>query len=379
MADSRIILISEKAPRLESLDTEDVRKFLRDYFSYQNRVDESEVVSPLRALIDPHDKDTLKACFYEEGWCRLISRKPTAEVSARDRRRAELQTPMTPSVLASSFDEEAEAFSLLKPEKKGSVKFESVGSEKKAEEGLKEELKSSVRLEAALPSSSVVGEAITDLADPLQAVVGGDSSGLPNVVPNSNAHMELMLVQLVGPRRVDEAVDLMRALKMSKDSQKVSFAVAADYVRRWREEARWCRHYLPTQKTMIKAFVDGVYPKRLGESLRNEDCKTMSQCLPSFLAKYQEYADARRTAHYYDGGEAPRKDEKGKQGKGETPKESKATPKTPNPKSTAKTKDRSSIVCYHCGERGHIKPNCPQRKEAAAAAAPPKKLGALSL
>jgi hypothetical protein len=124
---------------------------------------------------------------------------------------------MTPSVLASSFDEEAEAFSLLKPEKKGSVKFEPVGSEKKAEEGLKEELKSSVRLEAALSSSSV-GDAITDLADPLQAVVGGDSSGLPNVVPNSNAHMELMLVQLVGPRRVDEAVDLMKALKMSKDS-----------------------------------------------------------------------------------------------------------------------------------------------------------------
>ena len=179
MADSRIILISEKAPRLESLDTEDVRKFLRDYFSYQNRVDESEVVSPLRALIDPHDKDTLKACFYEKGWCRLISRKTTAEVSARDRRRAELQTPMTPSVLASSFDEEAEAFSLLKPEKKGSVKFEPVGGEKKAEEGLKEELKSCVRLEAALSSSSV-GDAITDLADPLQAVVGGDSSGLPS-------------------------------------------------------------------------------------------------------------------------------------------------------------------------------------------------------
>ncbi len=33
-------------------------------------------------------------------------------------------------------------------------------------------------------------------------------------------------------------MDLKKALKMmSKDSQKVSIAVAADYVRRWREEA----------------------------------------------------------------------------------------------------------------------------------------------
>ncbi len=55
----------------------------------------------------------------------MKKRSTTSVGLERERRRAELQTPITPSVLASSFDEEI--FSEVKTEKKGSVKFESIG------------------------------------------------------------------------------------------------------------------------------------------------------------------------------------------------------------------------------------------------------------
>ncbi len=95
MADRRIIVISELAPRLESLKPVQVRKFLSEYFSFQNRIDESEIVSAMRSLINPHDLDTLIRCFIPDEWCRLVKKRSTTSVvSERERRRAELQTPM---------------------------------------------------------------------------------------------------------------------------------------------------------------------------------------------------------------------------------------------------------------------------------------------
>ena len=191
MADRRIIVISELAPRLKNLKPVQVREFLSEYFSYQNRTDESEMVSAMRSLINPHDLDTLVMCFRPDWWCRLVKKRLTTNVvSERERRRAELQTPMTPSVLASSFDEEV--VSEVKAEKKESVKFESVGSEKLAEERFEVKPKG-LDPQGTASLRSDVGDLVTDLEDPL-LVVGGDRMGLPNIVPLSNAHIELMLV-----------------------------------------------------------------------------------------------------------------------------------------------------------------------------------------
>ncbi len=68
MADRRIIVMSELALCLDSLKSVQVRKFLGEYFSYQNRTDESEIVSAMRVLINPHDLDTLVQCFISGEW-----------------------------------------------------------------------------------------------------------------------------------------------------------------------------------------------------------------------------------------------------------------------------------------------------------------------
>ena len=218
-----------------------------------------------------------------------------------------------------------------------------------------------------------------DLEDPL--LQEEDESDLPLVVPLSNAHVELMLVQALGPQSVDEVVNLLKKIKMVKDPHNTSIVVAVDYVRRWKEEARWCRHFLPGPITMMKYFAEGIYPRKLAESLKNQRCKSMDECMTSFIVKYRTYSAAKRTVDCYDDGETPQKeDRKAKHaGKGGT-KESQATPSPPNPKSASKGDDApKTITCYHCGEPGHKKPDCPKLKSSAAAAAPPKRVGALTM
>ena len=121
MAERRIIVVSECAPRMKKHSSEATREFLREYFSYQNRVEETEVVVAMKVLIEAHELDILHDCFYSEGWCRLLERRTFfATGVAQERRRAALQTPMTPAVLSASFDREVDTPS-FGPEGKAGV------------------------------------------------------------------------------------------------------------------------------------------------------------------------------------------------------------------------------------------------------------------
>ena len=53
---------------------------------------------------------------------------------------------------------------------------------------------------------------------------------LPQIVPLSNAQVELMLVQVLGPINEDEVVAILKAIKMAKNSNP-TFAMAVEYVR----------------------------------------------------------------------------------------------------------------------------------------------------
>ena len=100
-----------------------------------------------------------------------------------------LQTPMTPEVLSASFDREVDTPS-IEPEKKAGIKFESVKGDTKGGERLEGEPKGSVlQQEASLRSGA--GEVITGLDDLLLSVREGPEA-LPQIVPLSNAHVELM-------------------------------------------------------------------------------------------------------------------------------------------------------------------------------------------
>ena len=93
-------------------------------------------------------------------------------------------------------------------------------------------------LQGTASLKSGVGDLVTDLEDP-QHVVGGDRMGLPNIVPLSNAHIELMMVQLVGPQDSDQVVALMKQVRMVKNLEDINMSLAADYIRRWKDVARW--------------------------------------------------------------------------------------------------------------------------------------------
>ena len=85
MASHQVIVVSELAPRLDSFDAGSAQKFLREYFSYRNRVGAGQAVVPMSAQIDPSDLDTLLDLFVHKGWCRVIG-DPSGkvEVDARD-------------------------------------------------------------------------------------------------------------------------------------------------------------------------------------------------------------------------------------------------------------------------------------------------------
>ena len=57
MASSKVILVNEAAPYLEAFDGPAVRKHLRDFAAYQNRLATHEVSVSLCRMMNPEDLD----------------------------------------------------------------------------------------------------------------------------------------------------------------------------------------------------------------------------------------------------------------------------------------------------------------------------------
>ena len=62
MAEQRVIVVTEVAPRLKDFTGPEARKFLRDYVAYENRIDTTEAQTPLRRCLEPEDLETLLQC-----------------------------------------------------------------------------------------------------------------------------------------------------------------------------------------------------------------------------------------------------------------------------------------------------------------------------
>ena len=60
--EQRFVVVSETAPQLKELDADSDRKFLREYDSYENRVEEgSETIVPMRRCLERDILDLLLA------------------------------------------------------------------------------------------------------------------------------------------------------------------------------------------------------------------------------------------------------------------------------------------------------------------------------
>ena len=309
MTERQIIVVSEVAPRLRAYEKEAAKDFLREYASYENRLTIGEGKMQMKRCIEPADLDTLLQSSDPLRDFSVIRELP-AEGPQRERVRVEMQSPIAPTNLAREMRED--------------------GEEEEAE-------------------------------------------GVPVVLYLSNAHIEAMLLQELSPYNENESVAILREIKMPRDAAYQDIVAATTYVRKWKDSMRWCSRFLPREKTLVKHFLAGVYPRRLAYAIENEEIKKINKCMNTFIVKYREGVSARRTLNLLEDApkEHPREDKRVKpDAKGDPKGEPKADakpqpPKPPTNPAEAKPKDdnwKTKKQCFYCGKMGHIQPECPSKK-----------------
>jgi hypothetical protein len=122
-----------------------------------------------------------------------------------------------------------------------------------------------------------------------------ETEGVPVVPYLSNAHIEAMLLQELGPYNETESVAILREIKMPRDAAYQDIVAATSYVRKWKDAMRRCRRFLPHEKKLVKHFLAGVYPRRMASVIENEDIIKINKCMNTFILKYREGVSARRT------------------------------------------------------------------------------------
>jgi len=258
------------------------------------------------------------------------------------------------------------------------VKFDLSSEEVKVDEKQAEPKGSS--LQGEKPLKSVASGLTAGLKDLPEVWTADDRGGYPVVAVEylSNAHVELMLVQMLGPKNVLDSIDILERIKMDKDGEFQNLSKAMLYVRRWKEGVRWCQRQLPDSKTMIESFCSNAQPRRLAKALKQLRCRTIAECFSRYIDMYDSgIASISIVDRYSDKRHEEKKASKptSHESKGSVAKEQKAASKA---KPDTAQKSTRVVTCFHCGVEGHKKPDCPQLK-AAPAAATPKKISIISM
>ena len=312
MAEHQIIVVSEVAPRLRELSTEAARTFLREYRSYENRLGVNETKMMMKRCIEPADLDTLMDLTYPLRGYSVVRELPP-EGPQREKVRIEVLSPIVPTNLTETLDEDDE-------------------EEDDEEETIE--------------------------------------TGIPVLLHMSNAHIEAMILQEMGPQSDEESTDVLKKIRMNPEAVSYSsMTLATTYVRDWRESLQWCSAHLPRQRTLVKLFLERIYPRRLASALEIDGCRKIKDCMKKFIMKYKKGVTAKKDlAHLED---APRKPKPIEASPAPTRAEAKpATPRLewrPAPRETSVTKTpsdwKSSKQCFYCGKIGHIQPDCPSKKK----------------
>ena len=336
MASSKVILVNEAAPYLEAFDGPAVRKHLRDFAAYQNRLGASEVSVSLCRTMDPEDLDSCIQTSEDMRGVKVLRRLPEGEANAKKRKK----------VLVN--------LSLMTPRK-----LDGLEEEEKKEEGKKSEEKNDRVLNLELGDDEVDDDAAT--------VVEGEKE----VLYLSDAYVEMMLIHALGPRTEFIATGILRSVKMSKEPAFARLSIATNYVRDWKDALRWCSRKLPREKVLVEYFLENVIPKKLGYALKNAGCRKIQAMFKLFLDAYREAVDAQSVVTSYGGQKSVETEEKagGSNKKGDKGSSSKvaAASSAGTMEKKGKGGARSPPVCYHCNKQGHIRPNCPDLKSGAEA------------
>jgi hypothetical protein len=233
--EQRFVVVSETAPQLKELDADSARKFLREYDSYANRVENSETNVPMRRCLERDILDLLIAL-------------------------TEGEIPLVPEAA------------------------EPPGPAGNAEA-------------AAQPPN--IGDIDEDDEDVSSSDSSADTvpNPLREFVHLSNEHVVAMLTLDLGP--VDEANAglIFEKLSMVRDNVPYRNMVEAmKYLRDWKIDEQWCEHHImPKEKFLIKQFIKGIYPKKLRSVLDMHGYKKLKSVKDRFLLEYKVSVRARKT------------------------------------------------------------------------------------
>ena len=235
MAEQRVIVVSETAPRLLEFEAPAARKFLKEYMAYEGRLDGLDAQVPMKRCLAPDDLDTLIQCSEDLSGIRVLKTMPTGNAAAA-RVRVDLASPIRNMVL---------------PEEGGS------------------EIEQSDDEETAV-------------------------EGQVDVLYLSNAHIELMLIHALGPQDEMESNGILRSIRMAKDPSFSKISTATGYVRDWKDALRWCRVHVPRGKVLVKNFLANVYPRKLATSLENSGVEDIKNVMSMFVNEYRKGVNARK-------------------------------------------------------------------------------------
>ena len=88
MTERKIAIVSELAPQLLEFESEEVRKHLRDYAAYDNRLDiETEVAIPLLRTMDKEMLDSCLQLSYDMTGVKAVRRLPEGEANLKNSER----------------------------------------------------------------------------------------------------------------------------------------------------------------------------------------------------------------------------------------------------------------------------------------------------
>ena len=261
MSKSHVIVVREPPPRLEKLSPGTVLTFFREYSFFGIKHGRGGKVDV--QMVDCIHGDILAmALQITQGVLPVVEEMP--EGSEKDYVRVSLQTPLTPTVSKTPL------------RKTGTTE-----EEKKASSGVRlnfeeTETKKALRFEESEKKKE-------------------EFEGPRPYLYLSDAHVEAMLIHWVGPRSVDAATKFMENITMPSDCTLNDVTAAGEYLMKWKEAMRWCSAHLPHRKTIVTTFIDGIYPKALGESIRKRHFKEIEESTIEFMKKYQDAADAKES------------------------------------------------------------------------------------
>ena len=119
----------------------------------------------------------------------------------------------------------------------------------------------------------------------------------------SNAHIEAMILHLLGPSDCDEAASIFEAIIMSEDevmNKKTAMAAAWEYTRKWEEMLSWCSRYLPHPKALVKTFLANLQPRPLASILEKRYLKDVNECINVFLSLFSEGLKSKKSGSMFE-------------------------------------------------------------------------------